>query len=55
MGKLTVLKYLPKNIALLVQKLWRKKKFENSFPAILRRKEEEEEKIIYPLRRGGGG
>ena len=31
------LKYLPKNMALLVNKLWRKKKF-NPYPAISRRK-----------------
>ena len=32
------LKYLPINMALLAQKLWRKKICKNPFPAILRRK-----------------
>ena len=32
------LKYLPKNIALLAQKLWRNFFCQNPFPAILRRK-----------------
>ena len=40
--KLTVftdfLKYLPKNMALLAQKLWRNFFCQNPFPAILRRK-----------------
>ena len=47
-----ILRYLPKNMALLVQKLWRKKrkKCQNPFPAFLRRKN----KIFCPLSRGGG-
>ena len=39
-GKLTsILKYLPKNMALIFQKLRREKKCQNPFPAILRQKQ----------------
>ena len=40
------LEILPKNMALLVKKLWRKKNCQNSFPAILRRKNKKQKKTF---------
>ena len=49
-GKLTYIKYLPKKIALLVQKLCGKKICQNLFPGFFKRKK----KLFCPLSRGGG-
>ena len=43
-------KYLPKNMALLVQNLWRKKICQNLFPVILRR-----QKGYFVYKAEGGG
>ena len=56
MGKHTVfflpgfLKYLPKYMVLLGEKVWRKKKIQNPFPATLRQKK----KFFISLSQGGG-
>ena len=47
------LKYLPKNLTLLVQKLWRKKYCQNPFPAILGRKKVFK-KVLLSTKSGGG-
>ena len=50
-----LLKYFPKNRAILVQKLWGEKSCQNPFSAILRLKKNLKKKFRWPLssRRGG--
>ena len=52
----TFLKYLPKNMALLAQKLWRNLFCQNPFRAILRRKEKKKKKkFLMTTKPSGGG